>query len=107
MTDSSNNMPEMTIGLDVGDKYCQLRVLNTGGEILEEGRVRTTPLALERRFCSTPPLRIALDVGQHSPWISRLLDLLWPPVNGHVQICELDYYGPPDEWMDNRDRFSE
>jgi len=39
MSDSSNDAPETTIGLDVGDKYCQVCVLEVGGEVLEEGRV--------------------------------------------------------------------
>jgi len=73
MSDFSKDVPEMTIGLDVGDKYCQVCALDAGGEIIEEGRVRTTPLALERRFGCAPPVRIALEAGQHSPWISRLL----------------------------------
>jgi transposase len=59
--------------LDVGDTYCQVCALDARGEILEEGRVRTRPEALRQRFGSATPMRIALEVGQHSPWISRLL----------------------------------
>lgn len=72
-SDSSDEVPEVTIGLDVSDKYCQVCVLDGGGEVLEEGRVRATPVALERRFGSAPCARIALEAGQHSPWISRPL----------------------------------
>ncbi len=73
MSDSIKTVPVMTIGLDVGDRYCQVCALDAAGEVVEEGRVRTTPEALQRRFGSAPSLRIALEVGQHSPWISRLL----------------------------------
>jgi transposase len=65
----------MTAGLDLGDKYSYLCLLDTdGGEVIEEGRVRTTPEALRRRFASEPSLRIAIEAGTHSPWVSRLLE---------------------------------
>jgi transposase len=41
---------------------------------MEEGRLRTTPEALRRRFSSEQqPLRIAIEAGTHSPWVSRVL----------------------------------
>jgi transposase len=67
--------PPLTAGLDLGDKYSYLCLLDTdGGEVIEEGRLRTTPEALRRRFASEQrPLRIAIEAGTHSPWVSRLL----------------------------------
>jgi transposase len=45
------------------------------GEVIEEGRLRTTPEALRQRSCSEEqPLRIAIEAGTHSPWVSRLLE---------------------------------
>jgi len=41
---------------------------------MEEGRLRTTPEAFRRRFVSERPLRIAVEAGTHSPWVSRLLE---------------------------------
>ena len=39
---------------------------------MEEGRLRTTPEAFRRRFASErPPMRIAIEAGTHSPWVSR------------------------------------
>ncbi len=67
--------PQVTAGLDLGDKYSYLCLLDTdSGEVIEEGRVRTTPEALRRRFCSERPLRIAIEAGTHSPWASRVLE---------------------------------
>jgi transposase len=64
----------MTAGLDLGDKYSHLCLIDTeNGEVIEEGRLRTTPEALRRRFESEQPLKIAIEVGIHSPWVSRLL----------------------------------
>ncbi len=75
MSNGSTERQRMTAGLDLGDKYSYLCLLDTGsGEIVEEGRVRTTPEALKRRFETERPLRIAIEVGTHSPWVSRLLE---------------------------------
>ena len=40
---------------------------------MEEGRIQTTAAALEKHFASEPRMRIALEAGTHSPWVSRLL----------------------------------
>ena len=64
----------MTAVLDIGDKYSDLCILDQeGDEVMEEGRLRTTPEALRRRFASERPMRIAVETGTHSPWVSRLL----------------------------------
>src|SRR5688500_15853094 len=73
--DGSKERPKVTAGLDIGDKYSYLCLLDTeSGEVIEEGRVRTTPDAFERRFASEQPLRVAIEAGTHSPWASRLLE---------------------------------
>jgi transposase len=74
MSDGSRQQPKMTAGLDLGDKYTYLCLIDTeSGEVIEEGRLRTTPEALGRRFSSEQPLRVAIEAGTHSPWVSRLL----------------------------------
>ncbi len=73
--DGSKQRPKVTAGLDLGDRYSYLCLIDTqSGEVLEEGRLRTTPEALRRRFVSEPSLRIAMETGTHSPWVSRLLE---------------------------------
>jgi transposase len=75
MSDGSSEQPRFTAGLDIGDKYSYLCLLDTeSGEVIEEGRLRTTPEAFERRFASEQPLRVAIEAGTHSPWASRLLE---------------------------------
>jgi transposase len=84
--DGSKQQPRMTAGLDLGDRYSYLCLIDQqSGETLEEGRLRTTPEALRRRFASERPLRIAIETGTHSPWVSRLLEecgqeVLWWPM---------------------------
>jgi transposase len=72
--DGSKQRPPMTAGLDLGDRYSYLCLIDQeDGEVVEEGRLRTTPEALRRRFASERPLRIAIETGTHSPWVSRVL----------------------------------
>ncbi len=74
--DGSKVQPKVTAGLDIGDKYSYLCLIDTeNGEVMEEGRLRTTPEAFRRRFASErPPMRIAIEAGTHSPWASRVLE---------------------------------
>jgi transposase len=72
--DGSKEQPQATAGLDLGDKYSYLCLIDQqSGEVIEEGRLRTTPEAFRQRFCSARPLRIAIETGTHSPWVSRVL----------------------------------
>ena len=67
---------QLTIGLDLGDRNCWYCVLDEAGQIRLEQRVRTTAKALQEVFGAMPRSRIALEIGTHSPWISRLLSAL-------------------------------
>jgi transposase len=68
--------PEMTLGLDMGDRYSHYCLLNPQGDVVEEGRMQSTEAALRRHFEDEPEMRIALECGTHSPWVSRLLTAL-------------------------------
>jgi transposase len=73
--DGSKQHPRMTAGLDLGDKYSHLCLIDQqSGEVIEEGRLRTNPEAFLRRFSSEQPMRIAIEAGTHSPWASRVLE---------------------------------
>src|SRR5215212_4219883 len=74
MSDGSRGTPMVTAGLDLGDKYSYLCLIDTdSGKVVEEGRLRTTPEAFRRRFDSEQRMRVAIEVGTHSPWVSRVL----------------------------------
>ena len=64
---------KLTIGLDLGDRNSWYCVLDEAGQIQLEQRVRTTAKAVHEVFGTMPRSRIALEIGTHSPWISRLL----------------------------------
>lgn len=63
----------LTIGIDLGDTYSQLCVLDEEGEVIEESRVRTTEAAFRARFEAAEPGLAVMEAGTHSPWVSRLL----------------------------------
>jgi transposase len=68
---------EVAVGLDVSDKWTTVCAVGMeSGETLEEGRVRTREDALRERFGGDRRVRIALEVGPHSPWMSRVLEEL-------------------------------
>jgi len=67
------SQPQLTIGLDLGDRDSWYCVLDEAGQIQREQRVRTTAKALGEVFGAMPRSRIVLETGTHSPWISRLL----------------------------------
>ena len=64
---------KLTIGLDLGDCNSWYCVLDEAGGIQLEQRARTTAKALQEMFGTMPRSRVALEIGAHSPWISRLL----------------------------------
>jgi transposase len=66
----------ITIGLDLGDKTSRYCVLDGSGQVAAEGSVATTKKAMAEKFGSLERCRIAVEVGSHSPWLSRLLSSL-------------------------------
>ena len=49
--DGSKDQPHLTAGLDLGDKYSYLCLIDSeSGEVMEEGRLRTSPEAFLRRL---------------------------------------------------------
>lgn len=66
----------MTCGVDIGDRFSHICVLDDAGEVIEETRVRTTSVGFTRYFNGRQPQLVALEVGTHSPWVSNLVAAL-------------------------------
>jgi transposase len=66
----------MAIGMDLGDRTSRYCMLNESGEVVKEASVATTKKGLTQVFAALKRSRIAIEVGTHSPWISRLLKQL-------------------------------
>jgi len=76
MTKDITLTPETTIGIDLGDRYSHSCVLDSIGEVRERFRFETTHSGLAQAFKERPPCRVVLEVGTHSPWLSRDLKAL-------------------------------
>ena len=62
-----------TIGMDLGDKTSRQCRLDQEGVVVEESSLATTKKAMTQIFGPMKRCRIAIEVGTHSPWVSRLL----------------------------------
>lgn len=63
----------VTIGMDLGDKTSRYCALNGEGEVLMEGACPTTKKGMAQVFGAMAHCRVAIEVGTHSPWVSREL----------------------------------
>ena len=64
---------KLTVGLDLGDRSSRYCILNEAGEAASEGELPTTKAGVDSLLAKMAPSRIALEVGTHSPWVSRQL----------------------------------
>jgi transposase len=64
----------ITVGIDLGDRYSEFCALDDNGAVVDDGRLRTTEVALRRYFSRSSPMLVVIEVGTHSPWVSRLLE---------------------------------
>jgi len=70
-------------GTDVHQKYTSICILEESGEVTETSRIRTSRPSLTKFFGSRDPMRVVLEAGGSSPWVSRFLEEL-----GHeVIVC--------------------
>jgi transposase len=65
--------PQLTIGLDLGDRTSHYCILDETGHVILEDSLPTTPKGIQQVFSRIPRSRIALETGTHSPWVSRQL----------------------------------
>ena len=68
-----NPLPATAIGIDLGDLRHVVCVIDKDGEPVEECFIANTRESLTKIAKKYPGARIAIEVGTHSPWISRLL----------------------------------
>jgi transposase len=63
----------LTVGLDLGDRRSRYCVLDQNGDIVQEDSVATTKEGLALIPGAAAGSRIIIEVGTHSPWVSRRL----------------------------------
>jgi transposase len=68
--------PELTVGMDVGDARSALCVLDSSGFVVDRLAVPTSKPGVTKVFKGRERMRVALEVGSHSAWLSDLLEKL-------------------------------
>ena len=63
----------VTIGVDLGDRRSEVCVLDASGEVQWRIHAATSERSLVEALRKYPHARVVLEVGTHSPWVSRLL----------------------------------
>lgn len=64
------------VGMDLGDKSHVVCVVDEQGEVIERVNLPNTSSGLQKFFGKSDAMLVAMEVGTHSPWISRLLESL-------------------------------
>jgi len=67
---------QLTIGLDLGDRWSCYCVLHEVGDVILERKLPTSAEVMKQVFGKMPRSRMALETAAHSPWVSRLLTAL-------------------------------
>jgi transposase len=81
---------QLTIGMDLGDRWSFYWVLEESGKVILEEKLATTPEEMKQTFARMPRSRVALETGTHSPWVSRLLtQLRHEVIVAHAQKVDL------------------
>jgi len=70
MSDSGEGF---TIGIDLGDRRSHICILDRMGETIREEDISTSPRSFEAYFRAMPRALVALEVGMHSRWASRVI----------------------------------
>ena len=72
---------DWTVGIDLGDRRSAICALDDRGQVQKRFEVATTPSGITKAVSRYPKARAVLEVGTHSPWVSRQLQSL-----GHETI---------------------
>lgn len=77
MTSHRNQFPaNLTVGFDLGDTTSRLYAVDASGTRVAERTIPTTRTGLTRYFSQGTGWCVVLEVGTHSPWVSRELAAL-------------------------------
>jgi transposase len=68
----STRSADVTIGLDLGDKRSHACVLDAGGHVIDRRTIATTKEAMSDVYREHHGCLVVMEVGTHSPWLSRL-----------------------------------
>lgn len=63
----------LVLGIDLGDRWSQVCVLNNSGHVVKRTRVRTEPTAFRQYFADFAGASAVIETGTHCGWVNRVL----------------------------------
>lgn len=81
MLQDTSVLPAVTIGVDIGDRTSHVYIVDAAGARVDEHTIASTPAGVTQLLAGRASCRVAMEVGTHSPWMSRLVTAL-----GHEAI---------------------
>lgn len=72
---------QATIGIDLGDVRSEVCMLGADGVVVRRFSVGTTKEGVAKKLGALTATRVVIEVGTHSPWVSR-----WLAAQGHEVI---------------------
>jgi transposase len=66
-------IPNLTIGLDLGDRISRTCEVDANGTVVKRAGVATSRDGIGSYFEGLPSCRVAMEPGTHSPWVSQQL----------------------------------
>lgn len=73
MLENISNLPPVTMGIDIGDRTSRVYIVDAAGARVEECTIASTPSGVTQLLEGRAPCRVAMEVGTHSPWMSRVV----------------------------------
>lgn len=73
-TPCDNTVPSITVGIDLGDKRHAVCVVDDSGNVIEQSTIANQSERLRKLSGKFPGARVVIEIGSHSPWISRLFE---------------------------------
>jgi transposase len=67
-------IPNLTLGMDLGDRRSRMYVLDGEAERVREGWAATSIEGISEWLREYPGARVVMEAGTHSPWVSRLTE---------------------------------
>ena len=74
-TSTPSSVTTNLLSLDLGDRQSRFFVIDESGARVAEGSVGSTREAMAKLLSQYKPQEVALEVGGHSPWVSRLAEV--------------------------------
>lgn len=73
MVQCTREAEQLTIGVDLGDKNSEVRVLE-GRQVTERATLKMTKKGIRSFFADREPCRVVIEAGGQSAWVSRVIE---------------------------------